>query len=100
MLDFSEFQRKNVERCIHGFKHELNVRSLMKWGSATAYEQNISGNKPGETVQLLKDGLAKEIADRIIYSFLWLSAAGYSAEEVIRIVFNAKSDEIGSDIKI
>jgi len=87
----------------------------MEWGSATAGEvgeannvakklkridQNIKGNKPNDTAPLLKDKMAKEIADGIVYSFLWLSAAGYDAEQVVRMVFNSKSDEIGSDIKV
>lgn len=115
MLTFDNFQKKNEERCIKGFNHQLNDWSFMEWGSATAGEigeannvakklkridQNIKGNKEGENSQNLKDKMAREIADGIIYSFLWLSAAGYNAEDVVRMVFNDKSNEIGSDIKV
>lgn len=115
MLTFLDFQRKNEKRCVEGFNHKLSDWSFMEWGSATAGEvgeannvakklkridQNIKGNKAGETTEVLKDKMAKEIADGIIYSFLWLSAAGYDVEEVMREVFNSKSDEIGSDIKV
>lgn len=115
MLTFTEFQNKNEDRCVSGFKHNLNDWSLMEWGAATAGEvgeacnkakkikritQNIKGNKDYENFGNLKDDMAREIIDGMIYSFLWLSAAGYNAEELIVKVFNAKSDEIGSDIKI
>lgn len=115
MLDFTDFQDANEKRCIEGFKHRLEDWSLMEWGAATAGEigeacnkakkvkrelQNIKGNKPGENRFNLKDDMAKEIADGIVYSFLWLSAAGYNVEEIVREVFNKKSDEIGSDIKL
>lgn len=115
MLTFEKFQEANEERCTKGFGHKLDDWSLMEWGAATAGEvgeacnkakkikrelQNIKSNKIGENRFDLKDAMAKEIADSIVYSFLWLSAAGYNAEEVIRDVFNSKSDEIGSDIKI
>jgi hypothetical protein len=114
-MDITEFQNKNEERCVTGFDHKLSDWSFMEWGAATSgeigeacnkakklkrIEQSIKGNKAGETKFNLKDDMAKEIVDGIIYSFLWLSAAGYNAEDVIREVFNSKSDEIGSDIKI
>lgn len=115
MLDFNDLQRKNVERCIKGFNHKLEDWSLMEWCGATAFEageagnkakklkrieQNIKGNKSGENQRNLTDAVAHEIGDTIVYAFLTLSAAGYNAEEVVRNVFNSKSDEIGSDIKI
>lgn len=114
-LTFNKFQQQNEVRCVNGFGHNLNDWSLMEWGAATAGEigeacnkakklkrivQNIKGNKEGENFKNLSDAMAREIADSIVYSFLWLSAAGYNAEEVVRSVFNSKSDEIGSDIKI
>lgn len=115
MLTFNQFQSLNEARCINGFGHKLEDWSLMEWGAATAGEvgeacnkakkikrelQNIKGNKPNETLAGLRNAMAKEIADSIVYSFLWLSAAGYNAEEMIIEVFNTKSDEIGSNIKL
>lgn len=115
MLSFLDFQRKNEKRCVEGFNHQLDDWSFMEWGSATAGEvgeannkakklkrlqQNIKGNKAGETYNRLREDMAREVIDGIVYSFLWLSAAGFDAEILLREVFNAKSDEIGSDIKI
>lgn len=115
MLTFDEFQNANEKRCIEGFKHNLKDWSFMEWGSATAgkvgeannvakkikrIQQNISGNKEGEDYHTLRYKMGKEIMDGIIYSFLWLSAAGFNAEEMLIEVFNAKSDDIGSNIKI
>lgn len=115
MLTFLDFQRKNEKRCVEGFGHNLNDWSLMEWGAATAgevgegcnkakklkrAEQGIKGNRSEETTERLKDDMAREVVDGIVYSFLWLSAAGYDVEEMVRTVFNNKSDEIGSDIKV
>ena len=115
MLTFLDFQRKNEKRCVEGFEHSLKDWSLMEWCAALAGEigeacnkakklkridQNIKGNKAGETKELLTREMAKEVCDGIVYGFLTLSAAGYDAEELIREVFNSKSDEIGSDIKV
>jgi|SRR6185312_4745003 len=115
MLNFTEFQNANEERCVNGFGHKLGDWSLLEWGGACAgeigeacnkakklkrFDGGIRGNKEHETYGDLKDELAREIADGMIYAFLWLSAAGYNAEELIRETFNKKSDEIGSDIKV
>lgn len=115
MLTFLDFQRKNEKRCIEGFKHHLEDWSLMEWCGAATFEygeagnkakklkridQNIKGNKAGETKARLTEDMAKEICDGIIYGFLAISAAGYDVETLIREVFNAKSEEIGSDILI
>jgi NTP pyrophosphatase (non-canonical NTP hydrolase) len=115
MLTFLDFQRKNDKRCIEGFKHKHSDWSLLEWCGAIAGEvgeacnkakklkridQNIKGNKAADNQTALTEDMAKEICDGIIYGFLTISAAGYDVEELIREVFNAKSDEIGSDIKI
>lgn len=39
--------------------------------------------------------IAKEVADAIIYGLLLMAAVGANAEEVIRDVFNKKSEEYG-----
>lgn len=52
---------------------------------------NISKNTREE---LLKK-LAYEVADTILYGILLINKAGFDAEEILREVFNAKSDEYG-----
>lgn len=115
MLTFNQFQLANEERCKAGFKHDLSGWSLLEWAGAMAGEVgeacnkakklkridgNLKGNKAQDDYPTLTEAMAHEIGDAIVYGFLTLSAAGYNAEEVIRHVFNTKSNEIGSDIKI
>lgn len=115
MLNFTEFQNANEERCVKGFNHKLDGWSLLEWSGAMAgevgeacnkakklkrFDGNLKGNKLSDNQHDLKDAFAGEIADAIIYGFLCLSSAGYNAEEIIRDIFNRKSEEIGSDIKV
>ena len=115
MLDFTEFQELNNRRCKEGFGHNLDSWSLLEWGGATAgeigeacnkakklmrFRDGIKGNKEYDTYDQLRLEMGKEIADGIVYGFLWVSAAGLNMEELIREVFNKKSEEIGSDIKV
>lgn len=115
MLTFNQFQLANEERCKKGFNHSLDGWSLLEWCGAMAgevgeacnkakklkrFEMELKGNKPNETVAGLRNAMALEIGDSIVYGFLVLSAAGYNVEDVIKEVFNTKSDEIKSDIKV
>lgn len=114
-LTFDAFLKANIERCNAGFGHKLEDWSLLEWGGACAgeigeacnkakklkrFDNNIKGNKPGENQKNLLDAMGKEIADAVVYAFLWFAAAGLDPAEYVRKVFNDKSDEIGSDIKI
>jgi len=114
-LTFSGLAEANARRSTEGFNHPLHKWSLLEWGGATSgeigeacnvakkmlrYRDNLRGNKAGETLDVLRAKLGNEVADGIIYSILWLVAAGINPEEAIRKAFNDKSDEIGSSIKI
>ena len=114
-LTFDAFLKANIERCNAGFGHKLEDWSLLEWGGACAgeigeacnkakklkrFDTGIKGNKPGENQKNLLDAMGKEIADGVVYAFLWFAAAGLDPAEYVRKVFNDKSDEIGSDIKI
>jgi len=114
-LTFDAFLKANIERCNSGFGHSLDSWSLLEWGGACAgeigeacnkakklkrFDTGIKGNKPGENQKALLDAMGKEIADAVVYAFLWFAAAGLDPAEYVRKVFNDKSDEIGSDIKI
>lgn len=114
-LTFDAFLKANIERCNAGFGHNLEDWSLLEWGGACAgeigeacnkakklkrFDTGIKGNKPGENQKALLDAMGKEIADGVVYAFLWFAAAGLDPAEYVKKVFNDKSDEIGSDIKI
>lgn len=114
-LTFKHLAEVNIERCNAGFGHKLDAWSLLEWGGATAgeigeacnkakklirYRDNVKGNKPGENQKILLEQMAGEIADGIIYAFLWAAAGGIDLEAAVIKAFNDKSDEIGSDIKI
>ena len=114
-LTFDAFLKANIERCNAGFGHKLEDWSLLEWGGACAgeigeacnkakklkrFDTGIKSNKPGENQKALLDAMGKEIADAVVYAFLWFAAAGLDPAEYVRKVFNDKSDEIGSDIKI
>lgn len=114
-LTFKKLTEANIERCKKGFKHTLESWSLLEWGGATAgeigeacnvakkiirYRDGVKGNKPTDNIENLKVKLGGEIADGIVYAFLWASAADIDLEAAVRKAFNDKSDEIGSDVKI
>lgn len=114
-LTFKRFQSANAIRCVEGFNHSLDGWSLLEWCGAMAgevgeacnkakklkrFEMELKGNKPNETIAGLRNAMALEIGDAIVYGFLVLSAAGYDVEEIIKEVFNTKSDEIGSNVKV
>jgi hypothetical protein len=112
-LTISALQRVNEARCSapNGFSHPLDGWSTMEWFGAMFFEfgeggniakklrrheQDVRGNKPNDRDPWeLKRRAGKEAADTIIYGILILSHLGQDAEEVIRSVFNEKSDEIG-----
>jgi len=114
-LTFKMLISKNIERCEKGFGHNQDSWSLLEWGGATAgeigeacniakkiirYRDNVKGNKASDNIENLKIKLGGEIADGIIYAFLWASAAGIDLEAAVRKAFNDKSDEITSEIKL
>lgn len=114
MLDFNQLRKANLERCVKGFKHSLDSWSVAEWGNAAAgecgeacnvakkmlrFRDNVAGNNKKTKEEYLPD-LASEIAGTLIYLDLWAASQGISLEEAVRIEFNKKSKEIGSDIII
>lgn len=114
-MDLQTFDRVNRERCEspNGFGHSLKDWSLSDWFTATLGElgeaaniakklnrvrDGITGNK--ETEADLRDKLARELADTFIYLSLLAQSVGVNLSEVVPQVFNAKSEQIGSPIRI
>lgn len=114
-LTFFELRQQNIDRCERVFKHPLKDWSVAEWGNATAGEcgeacnvakklirhrdahHNITESIPVET---LRQMLADEIADMVIYADLWAASEGINLAVAIRDKFNRDSDKRGSDIKL
>lgn len=114
-MNLDEFSKKNRERCESpdGFGHALDSWSLSDWFTATLGElgeaanvakklnrvrDGIPGNK--ETAEELRAKLGSELADTFIYLNLLAQAAGVNLSEAVAKTFNAKSEQIGSPIRI
>lgn len=114
-MDLTQFSKVNRMRCESptGFSHRLDSWSLSDWFTATLGElgeaaniakklnrirDGIPGNK--ETEEELRAKLARELADVFIYLDLLAQAAGVNLPEAVREAFNAKSDQLGCDIKV
>lgn len=114
-MDMAAFSQKNRERCesINGFNHNLQDWSLSDWMTAILGElgeaannvkklnrirDGIAGNT--ETEEELQTKLSRELADTFIYLDLTFQRLGLDTSTVVKEVFNAKSDKIGSPIKL
>jgi len=114
-MNLAIFSATNRDRCESpdGFGHKLGSWSLSDWFTATMGElgeaanvakklnrvrDGIAGNK--ETADELRVKLAAELADTFIYLDLLAQAAGVDLAEAVTRTFNAKSDQIGSRIKL
>lgn len=111
-LDFWTLRDTNVRRCVNDFKHELDSWSPAEWTNAMSGEageagnvakkmlrhrDKVAGNK-GDDLDLtkLRDKLAAELADVVIYADLVAASQGIDLAEAVRQTFNRKSEEIGS----
>lgn len=111
--DFLNSLRKaNVARCTgkDGFDHALDNWSLLEWAGAMCGEsgeaanvakkiKRIVGNTRGNQgqdndLQYLKEKLAKEVADVVIYGDLILADLGVSLQQIVTEVFDTKSVEL------
>lgn len=115
-LNFSHLRGVNVRRCVGAFKHALDSWSIAEWTNALCGESgeaanvakkmirhrdNVAGNKGADTdLDVLRAKLGRELADVVIYADLCAAAIGLDLGELVRETFNAKSDELGSDIKL
>ena len=114
MATFASFAAINRLRCEapDGFNHKLEDWSLSDWFLAVTGEigeaanvakklnrlrDGIPGNK--ETAEELKNRLQAEIADGFVYLDLLAQSQGFSLEDAVRRVFNAKSEQLGCAIK-
>jgi NTP pyrophosphatase (non-canonical NTP hydrolase) len=115
MLTFKGFSIVNRMRLEHptGFNHKLDSWSLSDWFLAVTGElgeaanvgkklnrirDDIPGNK--ETHEELQAAIRGEIADTFIYLDLLAQRLGFDLGDAVREKFNAKSAEIGCDIRV
>lgn len=114
-MDLNYFSARNKYRCeaSTGFNHLLSSWSMSDWLTATMGElgeaanvvkklnrvrDGIRGNK--ETEEELRKKLSRELADTFIYLDLFIQSLGLNTSDVVAETFNAKSQEIGSGIKV
>lgn len=115
LLTFSELRQKNVLRCKDGFGHDLTSWSVAEWGNAAAgelgeacnvakkmlrFRDGVRGNQAGKSRDEYRKDLASGIAGCLIYLDLWAASEGLSLAQIVKEEFNAKSDEIGSEVKL
>lgn len=114
-LNFDALRLKSVIRCEDAFRHHLNNWSVAEWGTATAgecgeacniakkmlrFRDHVEGNSPDDTLANLRDKLAEELADVVIYTDLWAASQGIDLAKAVIDKFNKTSDKIGSEIKL
>lgn len=114
-FDLDEFDAVNLQRCEspQGFNHKIESWSLSDWMTATMGElgeaanivkklnrcrDGINGNT--ETEAMLREKLARELADVFIYLSLTAQAAGIKLSDVVPAVFDAKSEQIGYPVRL
>jgi NTP pyrophosphatase (non-canonical NTP hydrolase) len=64
------------------------------------FRDGVSGNHGALSVKELREKLAGEIADIVIYCDLWAASEDIDLAEAVVATFNAKSDKIGSPYKL
>lgn len=112
-LNLSKFQQTNATRGTRWHQGDLSQWSLLEWCGAMAGEAGEACNVakkmrridlmlPNKEAGLstrdivgLRNKLANEIGDTIIYGLLILSNLGLDASEVVEYVFDRKSIEYG-----
>lgn len=108
MLSFSEFRKKNTERCESAF-HKIVSWSPAEWACAMAGEcgeacnnvkkiRRLNGSEDGR--KDLVSNVADELADMITYADLLASRLGIDLEAALIRKFNAVSKRVGSDVFI
>lgn len=114
-MNFNEFSQKNKQRADEGKFFELWKSG--DWTNAIAGEAGEACNLT-KKIKRMEDGhdqwnkpedrdvddleirAAKEAADVIIYADLFIQSLGIQTSSILKQVFNAKSDEIGSKVKL
>lgn len=113
-MNVRSFSEINRERCEspYGFNHKLSAWSLSDWMVALTGEvgeaanvlkklnrlrDGVPGNK--QTEELLQAHFARELADAFVYLDLLCQAAGVDLWATVAEVFNAKSAELGYEVR-
>lgn len=114
-LSFADLARANRQRCEapDGFKHPLSSWSLSDWMVAACGELGEAANivkklnrcrdgVPGNTQSEaeLRDALADEIADTIVYLDLLAQALGIDLGTAVVCKFNRTSAKLGMPYRI
>ena len=114
-MNINELHAVNVARANKWHNGNMNEWSALEWVGAMCGEAGEAANaakkhkrmetwlssinEPGRSyadLDAVKDHVAKECADTIIYALLVMARVGVSdPEAVIRAVFNSKSEEYG-----
>jgi NTP pyrophosphatase (non-canonical NTP hydrolase) len=109
-LDLARLRQVSVARCKRWHKDGLNQWSLSDWGIAAGGElgeamnimkklnrarDGLVGNAKGEDRETLRQKLADEVADTVIYLDLLLASEGLDLAEAVVSKFNRKSVEVG-----
>lgn len=109
---FNRLRETNVSRCVNGFGHTLESWSPAEWTNAMCGEageaanvtkkmlrhcDNVAGNKGDDRdLAILKEKLARELSDVVIYADLCAASQGIDLGAAVRETFNRKSDELGA----
>jgi NTP pyrophosphatase (non-canonical NTP hydrolase) len=114
-MTFESFAKKNRLRCEsrQGFDHQLSAWSTSDWflaalgelGEAANAAKKLNRVRDGipsnkESADVLTAKVRKELGDAFAYLDLLCQSLGFSIEQAAVEVFNAKSDEIGCEIKM
>lgn len=113
-MDLKAFSKANLARCIskEGFNHTLESWSFAEWTNAIGGElgeaqnltkkllrhrDNIAGNlkEIDKDPVSLKRRAAEELGDAMAYIDLAIQNLGEDTEEILRFIWNRKSEEIG-----
>lgn len=112
-MDITKFQEINVARAERWHQGNLNQWTLLEWAGAMCGESGEAANNAKKIRRLdlslpnkeagldkinlieLKDKMAVEVADTIIYGLIILSILKYDASHLIASVFDQKSYEYG-----
>lgn len=109
MFDLSAFQKLNHQRCLKWEEGAKREWTLAEWTNAMAGECgeacNISKKLLRDDLGMtgnfkipheeLRENLANELADVVIYASLTAERLGIDLGERIRQVFNKKSEQLG-----
>lgn len=114
-LDFATLVRQSVARAIKWHPEStggLHNWSELEWAGAMAGEVGECCNNAkklrrvqlgmicqpdhsSEDLESLKYETAKEAADTLLYAVLVMHICGYNPEEMVRKIYNKKSEELG-----